>query len=311
MNTENGVSPEMREKIRERLRVIEQDYNVTVLWAVESGSRAYGLHSEDSDYDVRFLFVQPLERYLAIDDKAKERVIEVKTDDLDMSGWDIFKAVRQLRKYNPQLMEWLHSPIVYIDNMDMHILTGMREMGTRHADAPAVFYHYVHMARGNFNQYIESPITRAVDEGREPQVLIKKYLYVVRPILALRYVENVGFFPPLRFMEMWTPSSTFGVPKTVMQQMLDIAYAKQQGREFGLGAPLPELNAWIRGELTRFGEMARGYAREHPQIEGTDGQWLEWALTMVLTRQAPKQLLELQERLPGALRLLAPAASEE
>lgn len=312
-----GVSSEMKAQIHERLRVIEADCGITILYAVESGSRAYGLHSPDSDYDVRFIFVQPLEAYLGLDDSAKERVIEIMVPgELDIVGWDIFKAMRQMRKYNPQLLEWLHSPIVYLDRMDMHILAGLRDIGKNHSDAPAVFYHYSRMARGNFHQYIENPVARAIDAGEEPKVLLKKYLYVLRPLLALRYIDREGYFPSLRFRDVLAPSVTYDMPVSLRKEILDLVNTKQSSEEFGLGAPLAALNQWIRDELayheTRASTYVRDYMREHPRIaDGNEFAWLEWALHLILTRQSPRQLLELQERRPGALHALKPVQATD
>ena len=91
---------------------LEQAHDVTVLYACESGSRAWGFESEDSDYDVRFIYLQRTEWYLTIQNKRD--VIEKPIDDeLDVSGWDVPKALELLRKSNPPLLEWLQSPIVY------------------------------------------------------------------------------------------------------------------------------------------------------------------------------------------------------
>lgn len=56
----------MRERIIELLHSIEAEHGVKVLYACESGSRAWGFASPDSDYDVRFVYVRPLEDYLSL-----------------------------------------------------------------------------------------------------------------------------------------------------------------------------------------------------------------------------------------------------
>lgn len=108
----NGVSAAMRERVSQQLKEIERRYGVKVLYACESGSRGWGFASPDSDYDVRFLYVHPLEWYLRVE--APRDVIELPIDDeLDVSGWEWRKALGLLKGANPTLIEWLDSPVVY------------------------------------------------------------------------------------------------------------------------------------------------------------------------------------------------------
>ena len=102
----------MRKKIQTQLRRIEEEENIKILLAVESGSRAWGFASPDSDYDVRFIYIRRMEDYLKLE-KVRD-VIELPMDDvLDMNGWDLQKTLRLLYKSNPTLFEWFSSPIVY------------------------------------------------------------------------------------------------------------------------------------------------------------------------------------------------------
>ena len=104
----------MQDLILSELNRIEQDYHVQILFACESGSRAWGFPSSDSDYDVRFVYIRPTDWYLAIDVERKRDVIELPIDDsLDISGWDLRKALQLYYKSNPPLLEWLGSPIIY------------------------------------------------------------------------------------------------------------------------------------------------------------------------------------------------------
>ncbi len=98
--------------IEGRLRLIEAQHKVRIVWAVESGSRAWGFPSPDSDYDCRFVFVRPLADYLSIEQRRD--VIEVPIEEgLDINGWDLFKMARLLLKGNAVAIEWLTSPIIY------------------------------------------------------------------------------------------------------------------------------------------------------------------------------------------------------
>lgn len=109
----------MREIIIDKLKGIEQNNNVKILYACESGSRAWGFASPDSDYDVRFIYIHNPDYYLSIDNA--DDVIELPVNEvLDISGWDIRKALKLFRKSNPPLMEWLQSPIVYACNEEFY-----------------------------------------------------------------------------------------------------------------------------------------------------------------------------------------------
>jgi predicted nucleotidyltransferase len=110
--TYHGVNAAMRHKVQRQLNDVERRYGVRVLYACESGSRGWGFASPDSDYDVRFLYVHPLEWYLRVD--APRDVIELPIDDeLDVCGWEWRKALGLLKGANPTLIEWLDSPVVY------------------------------------------------------------------------------------------------------------------------------------------------------------------------------------------------------
>ena len=167
---------EFFQRVRNALAQVEAARNVRVLFACESGSRAWGFASRDSDYDVRFLYVHRRDWYLSVEDR-RDVIEQPIADDLDVSGWELRKALRLLRKSNPPLLEWLKSPVVY-----RHDPVFAAEFGALAAEfySPRrCFAHYLHMAFGNWRDYLR---------GRE-EVSLKKYLYVFRPLLACRWIE--------------------------------------------------------------------------------------------------------------------------
>lgn len=167
----------MREKIQEQLRRIEEAENIKILLAVESGSRAWGFASPDSDYDVRFIYIRRLEDYLRLD--AVRDVIELPIDDvLDINGWDLQKTLRLLYKSNPTLFEWFSSPIVY---QKTEFADKFRELMMHYFSSKKTLYHYISMAEGNYREYLQGEIVRA-----------KKYFYVLRPVLACRWILDRG-----------------------------------------------------------------------------------------------------------------------
>lgn len=184
-DTPTKIDATMQETIKEQLEKLEREEQVQILYACESGSRAWGFPSKDSDYDVRFIYIRRPEWYLSIFDRRDviERPI---TDNLDLSGWDLRKALKLYRKSNPPLLEWLQSPIVYGEKYSVaNALRGMSPL----AFAPkSCMYHYLNMARGNFRTYLQGE-----------RVRVKKYFYVLRPVLACMWIARYGGMPPMEF----------------------------------------------------------------------------------------------------------------
>lgn len=138
----------MERIIKEKLREIEKQENIRILLAVESGSRAWGFASPDSDYDVRFIYVRQVEDYLKLE--TVRDVIELPIDDmLDINGWDLKKTLRLLHKSNPTLFEWFSSPIVY---METEFADQFRKIMANYFSNKRSLYHYISMAEGNYRQ---------------------------------------------------------------------------------------------------------------------------------------------------------------
>lgn len=185
------ITNEVREEILNRLRKAETEHGVRVLYACESGSRAWNFASPDSDYDVRFLYVRPQEWYLSFDVEHRRDVIEYPiVDDIDCNGWDIKKALYLFTRTNGALLEWLRSPIKYIEIGT--VAERLRQLAPRVFDAKALCYHYSHMARGNAREYLF-----------EDRVRLKKYFYVLRPLFAIRHVGKVSAFRRYR-LRIWS-----------------------------------------------------------------------------------------------------------
>ena len=141
----------MNDLILQKLKEIEEKEGVRILYAVESGSRAWGFESQDSDWDVRFVYAHPQNWYLSIE--GKRDVIEVPiSDSLDISGWDIRKALQLYNKSNPPFYEWLQSPVVYVENEDF--TQRLRDLMPEFYSPPSCFQHYSHMAKGNHKAYL-------------------------------------------------------------------------------------------------------------------------------------------------------------
>ena len=229
---------EMRILIPQKLLEIEREYGITILHAVESGSRAWDFASPDSDYDVRFIYVRKPEEYLRLDDTRD--VLEFPIDDTwDVCGWDLKKALRLLYASNPTLFEWAASPIVY------HTTDLWREcvlpILPHYFQPRKDIFHYLSMAHNNSRSVLGLEMIKA-----------KKPLYVLRPLLAARWVMERKAPPPMRFSEL-TAAYLDPEMKPYVDELLRI---KQQMPELGLIPAVPELNAYLAHELDALNTQA-------------------------------------------------------
>jgi hypothetical protein len=174
------VDSQRRDQISDRLDEIETEHRVAVLYACESGSRARGFadSSRDSDYDVRFVYAHPRDWYLSLDLKRRDDTIDPPTtDEIDLHGWDLRKALQLFHDANPTLLEWLQSPIVYRE--DDAVLARWRDLISDYYTPRAAKPAYRGMARSIAEQNVaEAPIQ------------YKAYLYVLRALLAVRWVAQ-------------------------------------------------------------------------------------------------------------------------
>jgi predicted nucleotidyltransferase len=228
------VSLKVFNAVVEELRRIEQMHDVRVLYACESGSRAWGFASRDSDYDVRFLYVHPQDWYLCIDDR-RDVIEEPISADLDISGWELRKALRLLRKSNPPLLEWLRSPVVYAQ--DERFLREFRALAVGYYSPTRCFKHYLHMASGNARDYLKGEM-----------VWLKKYLYVLRPMLACRWIERGMGEPPMLFDEL--VEGVVAEPE-VQDAIAHLLAQKKTGDERNRAPRMEVLSRFIEAELRR------------------------------------------------------------
>jgi predicted nucleotidyltransferase len=175
----------MVDEIQDELTKLEKERNIKILYAVESGSRAWGFESKDSDWDVRFIYVHDYDWYLSVNDK-KDNIEAILPNDIDLSGWELKKALLLFRKSNPPLFEWLRSPIVYKE--EFTTAKELRKAVEVYFNPKSCLYHYLHMARGNYETYF-----------KEDNARLKKYFYVLRPILACCWIERTHEMAPMEF----------------------------------------------------------------------------------------------------------------
>lgn len=243
------IDPQIHDEILRRLRAAEQEHDVTILYACESGSRAWGFASPDSDYDVRFIYARPKDWYLSFDVESRRDVIEYPiVDEIDCSGWDLRKALYLFTRTNGALLEWLVSPVRYIEHGDFR--SRMADLAPRMSNQIALCYHYSHMARRNAREYL-----------LKDQVKLKKYFYVLRPLLAIKYIEKYASPPPIEFQRLVDAVA----PPEIVPGIAKLLKIKQNLPESGLGEPIAEINEFIEFETERHGEAFKGQGR--PDLE--------------------------------------------
>jgi predicted nucleotidyltransferase len=229
------IADEARAHIAGKLDAVAAEEGVRVLYAAESGSRAWGFASPDSDYDVRFIYAHPRDWYVSL---AEERdVIERPLDArlVDLSGWDIRKTLRLLLKSNPVLYEWLMSPVVYVDGP---LRPELKALFEANASPRALAHHYWSIARGQW---------RAEVAGKA-QVRLKRYLYIVRPLLSLAWVAERKGPPPMSIGDLMAQSTLPAEPRTAIETLLA---EKRESPELGMRPPIAEIDRWAVVELER------------------------------------------------------------
>lgn len=249
------IAPEMRAEIEAKLAGIVQDHGVRILFAIESGSRAWGFPSPDSDYDVRFLYAHPPDWYLSL--TPGRDVIELPIrGELDINGWDIRKALNLLLKPNPVLLEWLSSPIRYRWNEG--VTARLTALAERTAHGGACLYHYRHLGGEQWRRHIE---------GRD-EVNIKKYFYALRPALAIRWVERQPeILPPMNLQDL---VAGLALDRDFLRDIEILLERKAKAREVGLGPRIESLDRFITGAFEWAKTIAPRTERPDLRVEATD-----------------------------------------
>lgn len=232
------IPTDIHAEIMRRLAKVEAEENVRILLAIESGSRAWGFASPNSDFDVRFIYAHPRDWYLSVEERRD--VIEYPiVDDIDLNGWDVRKALQLFSKSNPAFIEWIQSPIIYIDNGEFAAAARVL--------MPSVFsvergmYHYRSMAKTNYRGYL-----------RAQQVPLKKYFYVLRALLSVAWIERYGTAAPIEFDKLL---HLIADQPALVRDIDWLLEKKRQSPEMGLAEPIASLNVYIEAELERLEAM--------------------------------------------------------
>jgi len=238
-----AVSFEMQKMILAELRAIEAREEIRILFAVESGSRAWGFPSPDSDYDIRFVYAHPTDWYLSIT-PGRDVIERPIVDELDMNGWDTKKALGLLLKPNPVLLEWLSSPIRYL--WDEKVCERLVAFSKKVAHGPACTHHYLNTGQNHWSRHI----------APNDQVNLKKYFYTVRPAMALRWLRlRPEASPPMNFRELL---AGIDPPPDLTRALEELLIPKGRSRERGRTPRIAVIDTFMTAEFDRAREAATG-----------------------------------------------------
>lgn len=246
---------QLRDHILTVLKQIEKEYDINILYACESGSRAWGFPSKDSDYDVRFIYVHKKEWYLSIDqmrdvlEVPKHDKLSIQVDNLlDLNGWELTKALRLFRKSNPPLLEWLHSNIVYYQTSAA--IKRMKELESQVFSPVSGIHHYLKMAKGNYRDHL----------NRE-EVKIKRYFNIFRPLLAAKWIEKHGAFPPIEFTQLLEDI----LPTGEIRKILDDIIKRKMAGEVIDPVPRTEIiNPFLETEIQHLEQYVQEISVDKP-----------------------------------------------
>lgn len=238
---DDPIDPAMRREIEQRLDAVEATEGVRLLMAVESGSRAWGFPSPDSDYDVRFVYVRPRDWYLSLV-PGRDVIEHAIVDEVDLNGWDVRKTLGLLLKSNAVVSEWMLSPIRYREGDPF--VAKLAALADALIDPRALAHHYANLGRHASSRWLDR------SSGDVP---VKKYFYALRPALAVRALRlNPKDRPPMNLQAL-IEVCDLSVP--LVARIAALVEAKTRTNEMSNGTRVPDIEALIADELERASEL--------------------------------------------------------
>lgn len=234
--------------INDYLKQTEQEYHVRIIHAIESGSRAWGFASPDSDYDVRFIYARSLDDYLNLA-PSQDFINAILDDVLDINGWDIKKVLQHIHKSNANIFEWINSPIVYKTS---DLMQTLRSVSLNYFSDKSALYHYYGTAKNNFENFLKDDFVK-----------YKKYFYVLRPILACQWILKNHCPPPVPFQNLLDAFED----EPIKHEIVSLREKKMTMVEAQKGPRLARLNEYIAQQLDRLQPMI------HDIHEDRDRDW--------------------------------------
>ncbi|TCD12638.1 nucleotidyltransferase domain-containing protein [Pedobacter frigidisoli] len=241
----------MKTTIIKKLEEIEKANDITILFACESGSRGWEFPSPDSDYDVRFIYVRPLNYYLSVLDKDDQLRFPI-NEELDIYGWDIRKVLKLIRKSNTTPFEWLQSPIIY------------REKEKFRDDLWQLCQSYFYQ-KNNINHYLGIAHGALETIINDDEIKIKKLFYILRPLLSAKWCLEKGTIAPMTISPLLTlmPEKL----QTIVKDLIDLKSTSAEGFIIKINA---ELKTYINEQFELCGNGAKDLPKESFDLEKLD-----------------------------------------
>ena len=187
MKADSKIDPTVFQEVKEHLTRLEKEHNIVIIQAIESGSRAWGFPSPDSDYDVRFIYAHPKDWYLQLSEERD--VIEMPiNDDLDISGWDLRKGLNLANKGNAVIQEWMISPIVY---QQSDLYAPLSNLVNKSFNSISTYHHYRAMAKKAYQ-----------DMEQSEQKKLKRFFYFARATLSAQWIVEHQTMPSIVFSDL-------------------------------------------------------------------------------------------------------------
>ncbi len=199
----------MVEKIKKYLSDLEEEKGIEILLACETGSRAWGFPSPDSDFDVRIIYKHEKDWYLGLTEEKDTIECFLENNEIDICGWDLRKSLRLLAKSNPPLLERIQSPIIY--KVDKEFLTGINSVAQKTYSRIATIHHYLSMAKKAFEEVANS------DEYK-----LKKFFYALRSSVACLWILEKEEIPPIELGKMLNGLDLPAILKTRIGELIEI-----------------------------------------------------------------------------------------
>ncbi|MDQ8183800.1 nucleotidyltransferase domain-containing protein [Pelagicoccus sp. SDUM812005] len=255
----------MIDQIETTIRNLESERNITVLYACESGSRAWGFASPDSDYDLRFIYAHRKDWHLQLQ-KRDDTIDLMLPNDLDLSGWELAKTLRLFATCNLALNEWLGSPVVYWEPNSFR--NELLALVPTHFNPKKGMHHYLSMAKGV-----------AADHFDGSHIKIKKLFYILRPLFACLWIEKRITMPPTAFQKMLDDSLA---PPAIIDAIAKIQKRKETAAE-GFVIEVPQtVKAWIENAIDHAQAVAESIPagiQEKPSWDPLNKLMLKWTKT--------------------------------
>ena len=217
----------MHDAILKALKQLEREHDCTILFAAESGSRAWGFASPDSDYDIRAIYVKPEAWYWDIAEKKRDTIEAMLPGDLDVSAWELRKALQAFAKCNPSLNEWLGTPIIYAANEAF--LTQLQRLLPTYFNPIRATHHYLSLAHHAWSTQVAQEMT------------LKKLFYALRGLFCAMWSVQFKTMPPTRFDELLIPTL---LPELILQEVERLKVLKKVGCEATTTRVSPLLGAF-------------------------------------------------------------------